>query len=105
MAKKFNPLSIERDALYDKERAKELGFKKDKGGHSPSRDPITGRILKGQNHPTFSKALWRDIQMGYRPHIDQAGNVFTNLPPGVRPVGARRVDAVQELINLYKRSK
>ena len=47
----------------------------------------------------------KDIQMGYRPHIDQAGNVFTKLPPRSRPVGARKKDAMQELINIYKRSK
>ena len=101
MAKKFDPLG----KGYDEKRAKELRFKRDKDGHMGSRDPKTGRILKGQKHPTFHKALWRDIQMGYRPNIDPAGNVFTKLPPGSRPVGARRKDAMQELINIYKRSK
>jgi len=40
---------------YDYETAKMSGLKPDASGHWPSRDPLTGQILKGKKHETFSK--------------------------------------------------
>ena len=33
--------------------------------HWPSRDPVTGMVLKGRNHPTFDLGVEHDRQEGY----------------------------------------
>ena len=47
---------------YDYESARRAGLGPDESGHWPSRDPTTGLILKGTQHPTYAKTLEAEIQ-------------------------------------------
>lgn len=47
--------------------------------HLGSRDPKTGKILKSTAHPTFSKAVYEDMKMGYYP-VYKNGNIYTKNP-------------------------
>ena len=42
---------------YDYDTASQYGIEPDETGHWQSRVPETGLILKGRNHPTFSKTI------------------------------------------------
>jgi hypothetical protein len=53
-------------ADYDYETARAAGIEPDADGHWASRDPRTGMLLKGRTHPTFSKGVAVDEEMGYR---------------------------------------
>ena len=68
---RFNPEGND----YDYVTAKELGLLKERKmfyrdapakarHHLPSLDPRTGMILKGRSHPTFSKTLAREKELG-----------------------------------------
>lgn len=57
------------DSNYDQIRAIELGYKQDLNDHYPTRDYITGDILKHPMHPTFIKGLIEDAKLGYYPSI------------------------------------
>lgn len=50
---------------YDYETARAAGIKPGPDGHWPSRDPRTGTLLKGKNHPTFQKGVDEDAKLGY----------------------------------------
>lgn len=50
---------------YDYKTAREAGLKPGKNKHWPSRDPRTGLILKGRNHPTFWKTIKGEKEAGY----------------------------------------
>lgn len=65
---------------YDEERAAELGYTRAENGHLPSRDYITGRILKSPHHDTFNLAIEEDRKLGYIPVVDIFGNVYTINP-------------------------
>lgn len=46
--------------------------------HLFSRDPNTGKMLKGPNHETFMYALEGDIKSGYYPYMDfKTGDIYT----------------------------
>lgn len=47
--------------------------------HLGSRDPKTGKILKKITHPTFSKAIYSDMELGYYP-IYKDGEIYTEQP-------------------------
>lgn len=51
----------------------------DKSYHLGSRDPKTGRILKKPGHPTFSKAIYTDMSLGYYP-VYKDGEIYTENP-------------------------
>lgn len=57
------------DSNYDQIRAIELGYKQNLNDHYPTRDYITGDILKYPMHPTFIKGLIEDAKLGYYPSI------------------------------------
>ncbi len=44
--------------------------------HLDSRNPITGEILKSENHPTFRQALEEDMRLGYLP-VRINGKIYT----------------------------
>lgn len=44
--------------------------------HLPSRNPITGEILKSRNHPTFNEAIREEIKLGYIPY-EKDGKIYT----------------------------
>ena len=50
---------------YDYESAKRAGLGPDQTGHWPSRDPATGLILKGRNHPTFKLTEQGETDAGH----------------------------------------
>jgi len=51
----------------------------DKSYHLGSRDPKTGKILKKPSHPTFSKAIYTDMSLGYYP-VYKDGDIYTVNP-------------------------
>ena len=51
---------------YDYDAAKKAGLKPDSTGHWPSRDPSTGRILKGRKHPTMGLTRKGEEDAGYK---------------------------------------
>ncbi len=50
---------------YDYETAKKSGIKPDETGHWPSRDPKSGKLLKGRKHPTWNLTEKGERQAGY----------------------------------------
>jgi hypothetical protein len=81
---KFNP----EGTGYDMKTAKELGLLKERKmfyrdapakarHHMPSLDPRTGMILKGKNHPTFSKTIEAEKKMGNK--IVKKGNRYYSV--------------------------
>jgi len=50
---------------YDYKTAKAAGLGPDETGHWPSRDPKTGKMLKGRKHETWDKAVQADKEQGY----------------------------------------
>ena len=61
---------------YDEAGAVAAGLGPDETGHWPSRDPITGRIFKGKNHPTFYKTLQGEKEAGYEIY-KKGGNLYS----------------------------
>lgn len=51
---------------YDYDTAEKAGIKPDSTGHWPSREPSTGKILKGKKHPTFSLTKKGEKAAGYK---------------------------------------
>ena len=63
---------------YDSATARKRGFKRDKAGHLPSRDPKSGKILKREDHPTFGKAITADQKLGYKAYRNvRTGSIHT----------------------------
>ena len=50
---------------YDYETAKRYGTTPDSTGHWPSREPITGQLLKGRKHKTYHKTEAGEKEQGY----------------------------------------
>ena len=71
--KKFDP---EGDG-YDYETAKKAGLKADSTGHWPSRDPKSGRILKGRKHETFKKTVKGEAKEGYEIYKGKDGFYYS----------------------------
>tara|TARA_B100002019_G_C21161361_1_gene543478 strand:- start:426 stop:677 length:252 start_codon:yes stop_codon:yes gene_type:complete len=59
--KKFDP----EGSGYDYATAEKSGLTADKTGHWPSRDPVSGQILKGRKHPTYSLTVESEEKAGY----------------------------------------
>ena len=70
--KKFNP----EGKGYDYGSAKKAGLKKE-DGHWPSRDPKTGLILKGTNHPTFKLTKEAEKKAGYEIYKGKDGRYYS----------------------------
>lgn len=51
---------------YNYAAAKKAGVGPDSTGHWPSRDPQTGKILKGKKHPTISLTKKSERAAGYK---------------------------------------
>lgn len=64
---------------YDFESAQIAGLKPDESGHWPSRDPKTGLILKGMNHPTIDKTLAEEEKLGYKIY-KRDGRYYSQAP-------------------------
>jgi len=52
-------------------------MKRDKTGHMGSRNPQTGQILKGKNHPTFNKTAEGERQAGYEMYKGDDGKYYS----------------------------
>ena len=50
---------------YDYETAEKYGITPDKTGHWPSREPVTGLLLKGRKHETWHKTVEGEKKAGY----------------------------------------
>jgi hypothetical protein len=51
---------------YNYDAAIKAGLSPDSTGHWDSRDPSTGKILKGRKHPTFYKTKAGEKKAGYK---------------------------------------
>ena len=71
--KKFDP---EGDG-YDYETAKKSGMKPDSTGHWSSREPKTGRLLKGRNHKTWNKTVEGERKAGYEIYKGKDGFYYS----------------------------
>ena len=60
--KKFDP----EGSGYDYETAESHGMKPDKTGHWSSREPKTGRLLKGRKHKTWHLTEKGEKEAGYK---------------------------------------
>ena len=69
------------DDNYDTFTAVLRGYNADETGHWPSRDYVTGDILKQPSHPTFGKALYADMGEGYLPVKRKKGKLKANTQP------------------------
>jgi hypothetical protein len=63
---------------YDYDAAQRAGLSPDSTGHWPSRDPSTGRILKGPKHPTFYKTKAGEKAEGYKIY-KKDGDMYSKL--------------------------
>ena len=91
---------------YDIEYANKMGFKPDKTGHRQSRDPQTGRILKGEKHPTFYKTKKIDKALGYKHKKDDEGNIYSYPKKGKQGLKVSKIKKYKTKSgkNIYKRS-
>ena len=72
---------------YDYETAKAAGLSADETGHWPSRDPISGMLLKGAGHETFEKTLRGEEEAGFEVYKGDDGRYYSRekQPPSVGP--------------------
>lgn len=78
--KKKLPLNLQDTTSYNLKGAYEAGLQPEliEGEyHLPSRNPVTGEILKSKDHPTFNLAIEEDKKLGYLPYIDDEGKIYT----------------------------
>lgn len=63
---------------YDYVSAIAAGLGPDEEGHWPSRNPKTGQILKGKKHPSFSKTVAGEEEVGFEIYTDpETGKVYS----------------------------
>ena len=62
---------------YDYRTAKAAGIKEGSDGHWPSREPKSGRLLKGRKHKTFEKGVKADKALGYEIEKRADGRYYT----------------------------
>jgi len=62
---------------YDYETAKRYGIMPDSTGHWPSREPITGQLLKGRKHETYHKTLKGEKEHGFTVLKGQDGRYYS----------------------------
>lgn len=76
-AKKFDP----EGKGYDYESAQAGGISRDKTHHWPSRDPSTGKILKGRKHKTFRLTRKGEIKAGFKIHKGEDDHYYSTKNP------------------------
>lgn len=52
--------------------------KEDNSYHLGSRNPITGEILKSENHPSFKESVNADMAMGYETYRGKDGKIYSH---------------------------
>lgn len=62
---------------YDMKSAIAAGMRRDETGHLGSRNPKTGQLLKGKNHPTFSKTVKGEKDAGYEIYKGDDGKYYS----------------------------
>jgi len=98
------PIFDPEGADYDYATARAAGLDVDATGHWPSRDPRTGVILKGRNHPTYALTEQGEREAGYVINQDPSGRyVSSPMPqPGLDlnalPPGLNLPDAMPEVV-------
>lgn len=75
---KFQSFNPEGDG-YDFQNAEKYNLTPDETGHYPSRVPETGLLLKGKNHPTFSKTLEAEKKLGYEVYKGKDGRYYSKI--------------------------
>ena len=77
----FNP----EGSGYDYNFATSAGLGPNEEGHWPSRDPHTGRILKGRGHSTFWKTIAGERAAGNTIRKGYGGNLYSH-PKGTKSI-------------------
>ena len=62
---------------YDYETAAKYGIKPDKDGHWQSREPKTGRLLKGRKHETWHHTVQGEKEAGYEIYKGKDGHYYS----------------------------
>jgi hypothetical protein len=78
-------------AGYDYESAISAGLGRDETGHWPSRNPITGQILKGRKHKTFHLTEKSEAESGYEIHKGKDGKYYSTKKGGLDPETAAAI--------------
>lgn len=65
--------------------------------HLPSRNPITGEILKSEKHPTFENSVQEDIKMGYETYRGVDGKIYSHDKSYLD----KNRDKVKEYLEIY----
>lgn len=71
--KKFDPEGDD----YDYDTAKAAGMGPDETGHWSSREPRSGKLLKGRAHPTWSKTEQGERDAGYEITKESDGRYYS----------------------------
>lgn len=72
--KRFDP---EGDG-YDYDSAREAGLEPGEDGHWPSREPRSGKILKGRKHSTYHKTEEGEAAAGYEIRKESDGRYYSS---------------------------
>ena len=83
---------------YDYKTAEKYGITPDSSDHYPSREPNTGLILKGKNHPTFNKTLEGEEKAGYVVYKGSDGRYYS------KPKEQPKEDILSKVQSAYKPS-
>lgn len=62
---------------YDYETALEAGISADSTGHWPSREPKSGRLLKGRRHKTWELTVKGEREAGYEIYKGADGHYYS----------------------------
>ena len=62
---------------YDYDTAEKAGMKPDSTGHWSSREPKSGRILKGRKHKTWNKTVKGEQKAGYEIYKGKDGYYYS----------------------------
>ena len=62
---------------YDYDTARKAGIKPDADDKWPSRDPKSGRILKGRKHETFGETIKGESEAGYEIYKGKDGLYYS----------------------------
>jgi len=62
---------------YDYKSANQYGITPDETGHYPSRNPVTGQILKGRAHPTWALTEQTELDSGYEIFQGEDGKYYS----------------------------
>ena len=92
----FEPFDPEGSG-YDYRTAIDAGLFADETGHWPSREPQSGRILKGRSHPTFYLTEQGEKEAGMEISQGEGGYYYSQPPQPVEPPQTAAPDIIEQM--------